>query len=169
MSRPRISLDDVLLPARTFSISHPSSTRLVSLETSNFILDTISKDPKLQALCLPQSSIGSSGTPPPPIRAVAPVWPPVEPWRPGLQPPRTGSWTQQQPAPIDWPLGPRTADPYADYCNPVEAYERICASIHQRQADLRNPSAQPAKRLKVEAAPDSDPGSEIPPVNKQHF
>jgi hypothetical protein len=82
---------------------------------------------------------------------------------------RTGSWTQQQPAPIDWPLGPRTADPYADYCDPVEAYERICASIHQRQADLRTPSAQPAKRLKVEAAPDSDPGSEIPPVNKQHF
>lgn len=176
VQKPRISLDDVLLPERRFTItSSASAGRLVSQETSDYILDTISRDAKLQALCLPstpsvrtQTPSGILSEPPPPIRAVAPVWPSVErAWRPGLDAPPTGRWTKQvAPSPsIDWPLGPRTPDPYAGYCDPVEAYERICASIRQRQAEHRNPSPQPAKRLKVEIASASDPGSEIPLVN----
>lgn len=162
MSRPRIRLDDVLLPDRRFSISS-TPTQLVTPETTTFILDTIAKDPKLQALCLPPAKCLQLNNSLPPIRKVRPDWPRVEPsWRSGLQPPPTDSPLKQSSSPIDWPSGPRTPDPYADYCNPVEAYHRICD-------DIRQAAAQPSKRLRVEPAV-SEAKPQIPeiiPVNRQ--
>jgi hypothetical protein len=64
--KARIKLEDVLLPERRFS-TKAIPGRLVSQETHKFILDTISKDPQLQALCLtnnnqkPPSSVQEIG------------------------------------------------------------------------------------------------------------